>query len=371
LYYFSETRPDMDAIFFTTMALIAFYRAQEVAQGRMQILLRVTGSILLVTAVLFKQTAAVFMLVPALAQFLRSGFRRQLLPALSPVFAVLAMFAAIRYSNPGLWHFIVEVPSQYHVPIARIGPIGTEFLISVPLFLFSVVHWLYTDAVDMRESPRTRWLLATLACAIPSGIIFFAKDGGAQNSLIPAILSVSAFCVWRAPFLFESLRNFSQPPLLRIAIGLLFGFMLFAHAYPTPGALSPVSLTAGHGTNERARIVDEARLLPGRVVCPDDPTIALDAKGYAGRTAVFEADASNLWHTDRIASLTKEFESADYVIVMRHGFLPNGQALVSTVLGPGTNDEALQASGFIKSQFESTSTPVYELWKRARRLGRS
>ena len=62
--------------------------------------------------------------------------------------------------------------------------------------------------------------------------------------------------------------------------------------------------------NERALVIAEARSLPGTVICPDDPTIPLMAKGYAGRTAVFEADAV-YWDFARMQAIVKEINSAD------------------------------------------------------------
>ena len=100
----------------------------------------------------------------------------------------------------------------------------------------------------------------------------------------------------------------------------------------------------GHGVDGCALIVAAASLLPGKVICPDDPAIPLVAKGYAGRTVAFEADAVH-WDTGRtIEVLLKEIDSADYVITMgrRHGWL---------------SDEALLTSGFVKSGFRTTSTP--------------
>lgn len=76
------------------------------------------------------------------------------------------------------------------------------------------------------------------------------------------------------------------------------------------------------------------------------------AKGYAGRTVAFEADAVH-WDAGRtIEVLLKEIDLADYVITIgrRHGWL---------------SDEALLTSGFVKSGFRTTSTPEYQLWRRA------
>jgi hypothetical protein len=137
-----------------------------------------------------------------------------------------------------------------------------------------------------------------------------------------------------------------------------------------PGQLGEEALKGGYGVDDRALVVAEARLLPGKVICPDDPTIPLTAKGYAGSTAVFEADAV-YWDPNRTMEVVlKEIDSADYVIAMRHGWLPGGKALVTMNFPEwATSDDVLLASGFIKSGFRTTSTPVYQLWRRARPPG--
>lgn len=365
--YFTETRPDLGSLLFAALALFVLYRGLESPSEKPRLALVLTGVSLLVVAVLFKQTAAVFMFTPALSMVGgRSGsssFRKRVSAAAMPIVGVLVVLGLMRQFAPGLWHFMVEVPAQYHIPALRAGRMAVELLTSLPLFLLALLHWLFTDALDTWQLPRVRWLLATLFCAIPASVVAFAKDGGSSNSLIPAFLSVGAFCAWRAPVALALLRDAARPLPLRTIGGVIFGFMLFAHVYPVPGALSKAGLKGGHGVNERALVIAEARSFTGKVVCPDDPTIPLMAKGYAGRTAVFEADAV-YWDPARMQAVVQEISSADYVIVMRHGLLPGGNALVTTNLDWGDKEHMLRSSGFIKSAFRTSSTPVYELWRR-------
>jgi 4-amino-4-deoxy-L-arabinose transferase-like glycosyltransferase len=364
--YFTETRPDLDSLLFAALALIMLYRGLEPAREKPRLALVLAGTALLVIAVLFKQTAAVFIFIPVLSivgQVGKCPFRKEVLVAAIPIVGVLAVFGVIRQFVPGLWHFMVEVPAQYRVPALRAGRMLVELLTSFPLFFLAFVHWLFTDALDTWQSPRVRWLLAALICTIPASIVAFAKDGGSSNSLIPALVSVGAFCGWRGPVAFALLRDGARPLRLRIVAGVILGFMLFAHVYPVPGAISKAGLKGGHGVHERARVIAEARSLPGKVVCPDDPTIPLMAKGYAGRTAVFEADAV-YWAPSRMQAVVKEINSADYVIIMKPGLLPDGNALVTTKLAWGDKENFLRASAFTKANFRTTSTPVYELWRR-------
>src|SRR5262249_46484825 len=309
-YYFTETRPDIASLFFATMALIVFYHGQE-STTKARIALIAAGSVLLIIAVMFKQTAAAFAFVPGLAmlaQFEKFSFheRRFLFPMI-PIGSVLVLLIGIWYLAPGLWHFVVEIPGQYNISILRMARMGVELLTSFPLFVLAMMHWAFADAQDSWQLPRARWLMAALICAIPSSLAAFAKDGGGANSLIPAILAISAFCAWRVPVALALLRDNRRPLALRVATGMLLGILLFAHAYPAPEQLGRKALKGGHGTTDRSSVVAEASLLPGKVISPDDPTIALIAKGYAGRTAVFEADAV-YWAPSQ--ALLREIDSA-------------------------------------------------------------
>lgn len=372
-YYFTEIRPDMDSIFFAVGALILLYRGLEPARKNPRPALVLTGTALLVIAVLFKQTAAMFMFIPALSLALMfipglstvgqfrtvlSSSGKQLLASAAPIAGGFLTFAVIRQLAPGLWHFMIEVPAQYRVPFLRAGEMSVQFLASIPLFLLAFVHWLFTDAPDTWQLPRVRWLMAALICTVPASIMAEAKDGGTVNSLIPALLCVGAFCAWRAPVAFALLRDAARPLPLRTVSGLILGIMLFVQVFAFPGALSRAALKGGLGGSERPSIIAEAHSLPGKVVCPDDPTIALMAKGYAGRTAVFEADAV-YGDPARLQAIVKEVNSADYVIAVQGAY----------ILYWEHKYHLLQASGLTKSVFPSGSPLAYELWRRTQPPG--
>jgi hypothetical protein len=267
-----------------------------------------------------------------------------------------------------LWHFMVEVPAQYPVPILRAGRISVQFLAGLPVLLLALVHWLFTDAADDWQLPRVRWMMAALICAVPASVLAAAKEGGTQNSLIPALLTAGSFCAWRSPAALAFLRDATRPLPLRVLGGTVLGVFLFAHVYPSPGDMvNRGALRQGGGTTDRARVIAEARFLPGKVICPDDPTIPLLANGYAGRTAVFEADAVH-WDLGRNQALAREIDSADYVIMIRHVVSPDGSEVVATNFDWATNDDrkesVLQASGFTRVEFQAASAPAYGLWRR-------
>jgi hypothetical protein len=363
-YFFVETRPDVASSFFAALALIVLYHGQESerkAPHRVAIIM--AGSALLVIAVMFKQPAGVFVFVPALAMLAKPGkfSRNEFLFAAIPIVGLLVTLGAIWYFAPGLWHFFVEVAGQEKMSILKFGEEAT-LLLGLPLFVLALMHWLLTDARDNWQLPRVRWLIVAMICAIVASLTSFAREGAGDNSLLPALLAIGAFCAWRTPVALAFLRDNSRPVPLRIATGILFAILLFGHAYPRPWPLGWADLKEGWGGDDRALVIAEARKLPGKVICPDDPTIPLLAKGYAGRSSLFESDAVHLddWG-DRAPAMLKEIDSADYMIViMPDGTSPDAHQ---------NRQDLLQPLGFLKSEFRTTSTPVYELWKRVRPPG--
>lgn len=365
-YYFTETRPDMAAAFVSILSLILFYYGLKSAKATQRTLLIVAASGVLMSAVMIKQTALAFVFAPMIAVVLQGKtceFAHNIVSATVPIVAGLVTFGAVWYLNHGLWHYMVEVPAQFHVSIPIIFRIAIEFVMSIPLFALALIHWLYTDARNEWRSPQIRWLIAAAACAIPTCLAAYAKDGGALNSLIMSLLCIGGFCTWRSPRLIEHLRDANRPVFLRVVTGMLVSVFLFAHSYPVTGFLSSRSLKDGNGVVDRSKVIEETRSLPGKVVCPDDPTIPLMAKGYAGRTAVFEADEVG-WNPSRRQAIDKEIQSADYVIAMRNILMPHGQFTFRTDVGWGTEDDVLIAAGFTKTLFHDNISQVYELWQR-------
>ncbi len=366
-YYFAETRPDMMAAFFGTLSLIAFYRGIEAENGPRRLWMTLAGCVLVLVAILFKQTAAAVVAIPLLAllaTFDRAAIRDRWILASIPAAAVMAVLGTISLLAPGLWHAMIEVPAQYGIPAARMLRMAIELLATLPLFTLALVHWLLTDAVESLQAPRTRWLLASLVCLVPASIMVYAKAGGAANCLIPALLAIAAFCAWRVPVGLALLQDASRPLPSRIAAGLLLSVLMFAQAYPLPGPLTWPALVLGHGTDDRVEVIADIRSRPGRIISPDDPTIALMAKGYAGRTAVFEADMVK-WDRARLTALLPEIDAADCVVVMKEGPSSSGTILFRGPVGFAATDAALLARGFTPSSFHTTVGPVYTLWCRS------
>jgi hypothetical protein len=69
--------------------------------------------------------------------------------------------------------------------------------------------------------------------------------------------------------------------------------------------------------HEYAKIVSVVENLPGTVVCPEDPTIPLYAKGYPGQNIFSENDThlvSGKWPTEVPETVLADCRSANYLV---------------------------------------------------------
>lgn len=363
--YFAESRPDMTAIVLILTALLLVYRGLELSRGGAQVAWVAAGSLVLAVAVFTKQTALAYAAIAPVVVLLSDRSPRRFLLSLLPfVPAAVAMAVTWKYF-PGVWRYMIDVPSQYGVPLANLRQQIVELGGAAPLFLLALVQWLLTDAVADMKRPRIRWLMVFIACACGSGCIAAAKEGAYFNSLIPAFLGMGAFCAWRIPVLLGLLARVDIAWAARSVAAATVSFLLVIFVTPNFDLFRIQGQFVGLGDSNRPLVIAEARDLPGKVVSPDDPTLALMAKGYAGRSAVFQADLVR-WVPTRIDPLIEEIASADWVIQMTAVHVVPGKPTNPVLIGLDwwPRDEVLQRLGFKRVAFKSTTDPLYQLWQK-------
>jgi hypothetical protein len=363
--YFAESRPDMTAIALVLTSLLLVYRGLELTRGITQVAWIAAGSLLLAVAVFTKQTALAYAVVPPVAVLLTNRSLRRFTLSLLPFVPAVVGLIVTREYLPAVWHFMIDVPLQYRVPFANLGVSIVALISAAPLFLLALTHWLLTDAADDMKRPRIRWLMIFIACAFGSGVIAAAKEGGASNSLIPAFLGMGAFCAWRLPVLLGLLERGGIAWAARSVAAATLAFLLLIFATPDFNLFRIQSQFIGLGAGTRPLVIAEARELSGKVVSPDDPTLALLAKGYAGRSAVFQADAVR-WMPTRIDPLIEEIASADWVILIAVPPVVTGKATKQVLnrLDWWPREEVLNRLGFKLATLKSTSDPFYQLWRK-------
>ena len=365
--YFAESRPDMTAIVLILTSLLLVYRGLELARGAVQVAWVAAGSLVLAGAVFTKQTALAYAAIAPVVVLLSDRSPRRFLLSLLPfVPAIVAMAITWKYF-PGVWRYMIEVPSQYGVPFANLRQQIVELGGAAPLFLLALIQWLFTDAAADIKRPRIRWLMVFIACACGSGCIAAAKEGAYFNSLIPAFLGMGAFCAWRLPVLLGLLARTDIAWAARSAASVVVTFLLVIFVTPNFDLFRIQGQFVGLGDSSRPLVIAEARGLPGKVISPDDPTLALMAKGYAGRSAVFQADAVR-WVPARIEPLIEEVASADWVILMTPVHVVPGKPTNPVLIGLDwwPRDEVLRRAGFKRVAFKTTSDPLYQLWQKER-----
>lgn len=146
------------------------------------------------------------------------------------------------------------------------------------------------------------------------------------------------------------LRDTGLSTCRRMAVSLLISGLVVQFAFYDPLASYARAFTT-HGDAYYGQVVAAAGNLPGKVVCPEDPTIALLAKGYAGRSLFFEYDRLG-WPVEAPLHVFDELDGADFVIQIKGDF----QQLLS--------DDILLRKHFTMRERMIDETSVYVLWQR-------
>jgi hypothetical protein len=356
--YFAENRPDMTALLFGALALFLLAAGQEKRRPFFVLL----GSCCLVAGFFFKQTAVIFSAAPLLALLLR-GKRPALsetMWALCPVAASVAVILALEATSPAVYHYMVEVPGAYSINWPRAAKFLWELLLDSPLFLIVFGEWLLFSSESIRSDPRTRWLLAVLAIAVPFSAVSHAKVGGWPNCLLPALLAMTAFCVLRLPALLRPIEQSAAPRSAGFVYATFLAVVLLMTTFPHLTWERSLIVSRQRLDGEYAAAVAAARSLPGSVVCPEDPTIPLYAKRYAGQSIFSEKDArphGGAWPIQTPEPVLSELRGADYVID------------VTNYWGGNVDETLLEALGFQPLDIAALDSQCYRIWHRIKGTG--
>jgi hypothetical protein len=280
-------------------------------------------------AMLFKQTAAVFALIPFVYVLFwkRPLALRELLLSLVPPVSILLALAAIRWFWPEMFHGMITVPASIKVYPERAPGIVFYLFATFPIFIVALVA-LFSKRrlIDERE----RWILSALLVLIPASVWTICKSGGSYNSLLFAYLAMAALLVARLDVIGDWLSSLSiQRAAAAATLITLTALLSFFLQFDQAAAL----LFARHGDGKYGAAVATARELGA--ISPQDPTIAYRASGYIGVSLFFELDAHAVngnWPDELPTSILQEIARAKYVMAVRsyvptpafeHGLLRN------------------------------------------------
>ena len=351
--YFAENRPDMTALLFGVFALFLLGIGQE----KRRPLFVVLGTACLVVGFFFKQTVAIFSAVPLLVLMLRwrRPSRWETLLALTPLAVSAGVILGLKINSPTVYHYMVEVPGAYSVNWPRAAKFLWEMLLDSPLFLIVLGEWLVFGAESPWSDPRIRWLLAVLAVSIPFSAVSHAKVGGWPNCLLPALLAMMAFSVLRLPVLIRRVEHPLAPRRVGLAYATFLSLILLMTTFPHLTWANSLIVSRQQWDALYWNVVAVARSLPGTVVCPEDPTIPLYAKRYAGQNIFSEKDAraqDGAWPTRTPEPVLSELRAADYVVD------------VANYWGGNVDETLLEDLGFEPVSFASLDPACYRIWRR-------
>lgn len=338
---FFSAQPDCAAAFLGIVALYLW------GTGQSSWLRSALSIAFFLCAMLFKQTASAFALVPIVhalvwkRKFSEVGF--SLLPALSIVLSL----GAIRFFGPQMFWAIVTVPASIKVYYERMPGIAFYLFATFPIFVVALLISFWSRA---RVDERERWIWSAIVVLVPVSIWTICKSGGSYNSLLPAYLAMTALFVARLDALFEWITTLPMSRSLlisgMIAIAILCSFFI---QFDRAGAL----LLARSGDEKYDSAVALARRLGAGVISPQDPTIAFRANKYFGRSLFFELDAHAMngnWPSELPESMQQELASSNYVLQVK-SYVPTP-----------VFDRALIARKFHPLAIPELSGSAYTLW---------
>jgi hypothetical protein len=353
--YFAENRPDMTALMFSAVGVLLIARGQEGQRTAFVVL----GSLALVAGFFFKQTAFIFAAVPPVALLLRGQKpgRRELWLALVPLAVSLAVILALRIVDPTVYHYMIVVPKAFGLRWPATARNGWELLLDTPLFLVLLGEWIVIEGASVRKDPRVLWVMAALVVAIPYSAITSAKVGGTDNSLLPALFPLLAFCILRLPRFLDYVDRVQSPLPSRLVAGSFLALLMLLTAFPRLSSKHPLLLPRSRHDHAYWRLVELVKTMPGTVVCPEDPTITFYARRQVGLNIYSECDAHLVRgsYPERPPEpVLSEIRSADYLVDV----YDDGQNFLKP--------HDLRALGFEPVAFDDTAMEAsdYGLWRR-------
>jgi hypothetical protein len=350
-FYFVEARPDMVAALLAILALFLFVEWER----RRRVLVLVVSVAFFVLAFLAKQPLAAAALVPLVAEAFHGGTLShgrvaRFGVATLPLVGVGLAIACLRGVSPIAYFYMVTLPAQYSVSLLGAGRSGFELLLMYASLLIVAFD---LAAYPAQRDPQTRWWGAAVGVFLVTGIVAMAKGGGWWNSLLPFFIASAGLVTLQLPRAFAVLDNSTLSIGRRAAVAVVLAVMLVAFAVRRPGeALNAFrGVITVQGDARYPQVVALARELRGRVLCPEDPTIPLVARGEITRSVFFEMDVAN-WPRRLPAYVDEEIASARYVIQIKGPL----QQLLS--------DEWLTRLGFAPVKEDRLEGSVYRLWEK-------
>jgi hypothetical protein len=346
--FFSQIKPDMPALGFALLALILTFQAMEKGRWACYPLALVSFCV----AYLFKQTAAMFTLVPLVSLLLRQRWSlRDWLAVAAPPATIATLILALYIFAPNVHFHMITAVSRWTIQIERLVVSPLRFLSFsslLPAALFMII--LIRPGISLND-PESRWLVAVCVGLLPGSFLAWSKLGGGLNSFLPALLPLTVLSIVGIAGAWETVRANHISRACTHAFAWLIGLMMMANGIVTSRGELQALFFDGHGDGHYPQVVQYVSKLKGRVICPDDPTIPIRALGQTGRSSWAEYDTVVSQSVPHY--FQTEIMSADYVIVVNSWGL--------NLMTP----DILRAANFEPAGWGGADMGVYSLWRNA------
>jgi hypothetical protein len=199
------------------------------------------------------------------------------------------------------------------------------------------------------SDPKLRWLISAGVSAVPGCLLAYSKDGGRENSFLPALMPLLVLSTLVIAAAWETTSAALAWPGRACMFGWLIALMMMADGIET--SREAMSLfPEGNGDEHYPQVVAYVRKLKGRVLCPEDPTIPIVALGQTGRSYWAESDTQ---YEGTWGPLKNEIMRADYVVIINS---PNKIIAL--------NGQTLTGLGFTRASWNDSDMGIYELWRK-------
>jgi hypothetical protein len=302
---------------------------------------------LFLCATLLKQTSAAFALIPAAYALIWKRRFVDVAISLIPALSILAMLAAIYLIWPQVFFGMVSVPGSINVNYSRFLPIGLYFIATFPVFLIALLSQ-FRSREPIGEPER--WIWAAIVVLVPVSVWTTCKSGAGYSSLLFGYLAMTALFVVKLDrfghWIGSRRRSWAFVSASLLALVVLFSFLIQIGRDVT-------LLLARCGDEKYETAVNYAQQITGRLISPQDPTIAYRAAGYFGLSLFFELDTHSVngnWPDRLPDALSKELDQAKYVMEVK--------CYVPTPLF----ERGLIEHGFVRVPVAALSNSAYALW---------
>jgi hypothetical protein len=349
--------PRTDAV--PLLCALVFVSAAFRACSRNSIGWTIVAHAALLAGFFWKQTIVAIAPAPLLAALLsRSATRRMIVFfCLGPVL-VLGLSGALIYClSPNMYEAMFRTAARFAIQPRVAALYAYGLLLSAPLIGIALLWITLSPGLPVHNRTKFWWAVTTAITALPLDFLAAAKVGGGPNSLAHLLYSCAA-AVLCCALGFEQFLNSALVPLTKrclfsaaLASGLALTWLTVLF---TP---SRVNLHRTFGDSARPELLRIVKSLPGKVVSPQDPSIVLEAKGYAGVASVNEWDR-RIWQWP-LPKTVQEMEHADYVVTW--GATNTWE---TWTFDPGL--EMLPRLGFEPMPVPGLQNSHYTIWKHVR-----